>query len=104
MGSWYSNLNFQRGIKVLEKLLEYVTYGLSNKEINYINSNQKELSYEYALQYGLCSALLEKNNDKIHKLISKLEELSNKTYEVKKSHFLLQLIVKIMNVMIKYII
>lgn len=86
-GSWYSNMNFQREIKVLKKILEYAPYGLSENENNYIDQNQKELSYEYALQFGLCSALLEKDNEKVHKLINKLEEWSCKTYEGKKVPF-----------------
>lgn len=86
-GSWYSNMDFQREIKVLEKILEYAPYGLSKSENKYIDQNQKELSYEYALQFGLCSALLGKKNEKVHKLISKLEEWSCKTYEGKKVPF-----------------
>lgn len=85
VGTWYSGVDFEVEIKVLKQIIKaYSTFFSSQNDID---SNHKELIYEYALQTGLCSALLGCDNEAIHKLINKLEEWSCKTYEGKKVPF-----------------
>jgi len=88
--NWGKISNFNYEIKTLKKILEYDPFGLSkNKNIFYKDINQKMLSYEYALEYGLCLALVERDVDctSIYKLIIALEQWSCKTYEGKKVPF-----------------
>lgn len=86
VGNYFNTTSFTDEIKVLEKILEFAPYELFKEGINYFNTEQKELIYEYAVQYGLCNALIG-NNDKVHALIKKLDEWSCKTYEGKKVPF-----------------
>lgn len=85
VGTWYSGVDFEVEIKVLKQIIKAHSTFFSSQ--NDIDSNHKGLIYEYALQTGLCSALLGCDNEAIHKLINKLEEWSCKTYEGKKVPF-----------------
>lgn len=88
--NWCKKSNFNYEIKVLKKILEFAPFGLgSNEKIFYKDINQKKLSYEYALEYGLCLALVERDVDctNIYNLIISLEDWSSKTYEGKKVPF-----------------
>lgn len=92
VGNWYEKTKFTIEIKVLKKILEYAPNDLDQEIIikQYNDANQKKIVYEYALEYGLCCALIENGSidcSNIYKLISMLEQWSSKTYEGKKVPF-----------------
>lgn len=72
---------------------EICNYDRSNnqnkKNINYLNYQHREESYKLAVELGICRWLAKNNTegDRVHKLLTILEDWSSKTYEGKKVSF-----------------